>query len=104
MPAIRRTAIVAATRVGALALGGRRCPPNQIAPGVAAGIRALCIQCHGGAVTAQERSRAGRSRSRRDFRQGVYKFSSTRYAPCHDGGPDRYPGRLVRYPHASFAH
>jgi len=37
-----------------------------------------CIQCHGAAVTAQ-RGRALVAAEAADFRQGVYKFSSTRY-------------------------
>ena len=81
MSARRPTAIVVAHIVGALALGAS--PVSAQATGDAARGRQVyeryCIQCHGARGDGAGEVARWSQPKPRDFRQGVYKFSSTRY-------------------------
>jgi len=78
MSTIRRAAVVAALLVGALTAGAAPLPAQ--ARDAARGRQVYeryCVQCHGGrADGAGEVARWSQPRPR-DFRQGIYKFSST---------------------------
>ena len=81
MSAIRRTVVAAALMVGALTVGAWPMPAQS--PGNPARGRQVyeryCVQCHGArADGAGEVARWSQPKPR-DFRQGVYKFSSTPY-------------------------
>jgi cytochrome c oxidase cbb3-type subunit 2 len=81
MSAIPRTAIVAAHVVCALALGAA--PLAAQAQGNAARGRQVyeryCVQCHGARGDGAGEVARWSQPKPRDFRQGAYKFSSTRY-------------------------
>jgi len=81
MSARRPTAIVAAHIVGALALGAS--PVSAQATGDAVRGRQVyeryCIQCHGARGDGAGEVARWSQPKPRDFRQGVFKFSSTRY-------------------------
>jgi cytochrome c oxidase cbb3-type subunit I/II len=81
MSAIRRTVVVAALTVGALTAGASPMPA-QSAGNPARGRQVYeryCVQCHGDrADGAGEVARWSQPKPR-DFRGGVYKFSSTPY-------------------------
>ena len=79
-------AVVSALMVGALALGPARLPAQAGAGGVAGDAgrgrqvyERYCAQCHGERTDgAGEVARWSQPRPR-DFRQGIFKFSSARY-------------------------
>src|SRR2546426_12058944 len=79
MSAIQRTVVVAALTVGALTVGASPMPA-QSAGDPARGRQVYeryCVQCHGArADGAGEVARWSQPKPR-DFRQGIYKFSST---------------------------
>ena len=81
MSAIRRTAVVAALTLGALTVAALPMPA-QSGGNPARGRQVYeryCVQCHGSrADGAGEVARWSQPKPR-DFRQGVYKFSSTPY-------------------------
>src|SRR5258708_26867807 len=83
MSAIRRTVVVAALTVGALALGAAPLPAQAGGGGDPGRGRQVyeryCVQCHGDPADGAGEVALWSQPKPRDFRRGVYKFSSTPY-------------------------
>src|SRR5207302_7513714 len=81
MSAIQRTVVVAAVTIRALTVGASAMPAQSVGdPGRGRQVyERYCVQCHGSrADGAGEVARWSQPRPR-DFRQGIFKFSSTPY-------------------------